>query len=191
MSSLSYSFPAKEGEVCWTEKEAPVKEEDEEVDISVKQEGEEEAVTVKEEEDAFRVKEEEDAVYGVKEEEETGYLGPVSQTHLNKASSGSNDEFSHKMVLRNRSLINTKGAARQHNLARGSRSSTQPGQREPLVNTTWPEGAARQHNLARGSRSSTQPGQREPLVNTTWPDGAPPPLLDFVNSAVLLLKFAD
>jgi hypothetical protein len=82
----------------------------EEEDITVKQEVEGEAVTVKEEEDAFRVKEEEDvtvkgeedAVYGVKEEEvemtyiekeETGYLGPVSQTHL-KASNGSNDEFS-------------------------------------------------------------------------------------------------
>ena len=64
---------------------------------------------------------EEDAVCGVKEKEgemtvtskkeegeevEPGYLGPVSQTHL-KASNGSNDEFSHKMVLRNRSLINT------------------------------------------------------------------------------------
>ena len=95
----------------------------EEKDITVKQEVESGAVTVKEEEDAFRVKEEddvtvkgeEDAVYGVKEEgeemtvtskeeEEPGYLGPVSQTHL-KASNGSN-EFSHKMVLRNRSLIN-------------------------------------------------------------------------------------
>ena len=40
-----------------------------------------------------------------KEEEETGILGQVSQTHL-KASNGSNDELSHKMVLRNRSLIN-------------------------------------------------------------------------------------
>jgi NurA-like 5'-3' nuclease len=64
---------------------------------------------VKEEEDAFRVKEE-DAVYGVKEEgeemtvtskkeeeEEPGYLVPVSQTHL-KASNGSNDELNRKMV---------------------------------------------------------------------------------------------
>ncbi|XP_070297020.1 zinc finger protein 572-like [Salvelinus sp. IW2-2015] len=113
MRSLSYS-PAKG-----------------EVDITVKQEVESEAVTVKEEEDAFRVKEEEDvtvkgeddAVYGLKEEkgemtatstkeeeeeeEEPGYLGPVSQAHF-KASNGSNDEFSHKMVLRNRSLINTR-----------------------------------------------------------------------------------
>jgi hypothetical protein len=106
MRSLSYSPPAKEE------------------NITVKQEVEGEAVTVKEEKDAFRVKEdeditvkeEEDAVYGVKEEEgemtvtsikeETGYLGPVSQTHL-KASNGSNGELSHKMVLRNRSLINT------------------------------------------------------------------------------------
>jgi hypothetical protein len=110
MRSLSH-YPAKE-----------------EGDITVKQEVEGQAVPVKEEEDAFRVKEEEDvtvkeedyAVYGVKEEEEmtltskkeeeedgeTGYLGPVSQTHL-EASNGSNDEFSHKMVLRNRSLINT------------------------------------------------------------------------------------
>ena len=106
MRSLSYS-PAKEDE-----------------DITVKQEVEGEAVTVKEEKDAFRVKEEEDvtvkeeedAVYGVKEEEgemtatsieeETGHLGPVSQTHL-KTSNGSNGELSHKMVLRNRSLIHT------------------------------------------------------------------------------------
>ncbi|XP_042166808.1 zinc finger protein 271-like [Oncorhynchus tshawytscha] len=110
MSSLSYS---------------PVKEE---ADNTVKQEVEGEAVTVKEEEDAFRVDEdvtvkgEKDAVFGVKEEkgemtvtskkeeeeeEEPGYLGPVSQTHL-KESNGSNDEFSQNMVLRNRSLINTK-----------------------------------------------------------------------------------
>uniref|UniRef100_A0A8C8I384 C2H2-type domain-containing protein n=1 Tax=Oncorhynchus tshawytscha TaxID=74940 RepID=A0A8C8I384_ONCTS len=41
------------------------------------------------------------------EEEETGYLGPVSQTHL-KASNGSKDEFSHKTVLRYRSVINTR-----------------------------------------------------------------------------------
>nr|XP_046195218.1 zinc finger protein 91-like [Oncorhynchus gorbuscha] len=40
------------------------------------------------------------------EDEVTGYLGPVSQTHL-KASNG-NDELSHKMVLGNRSLINTR-----------------------------------------------------------------------------------
>ena len=90
MSSLSYS---------------PVKEE---TDNTVKQEVEGEAVTVKEEKDAFRVKEEEDvtvkgeedAVYGLKkegemtvtskkeeEEEETGYLGPVSQTPLNQPAS--------------------------------------------------------------------------------------------------------
>jgi hypothetical protein len=41
-----------------------------------------------------------------KKEEEPGYLGPISQTHL-MASNGSYDEFNHKMVLRNRSLINT------------------------------------------------------------------------------------
>ncbi|KAK6301293.1 hypothetical protein J4Q44_G00293910 [Coregonus suidteri] len=41
------------------------------------------------------------------EEEETGYLVPVSQRHL-KASNGSNDELSRKMVLRNRALINTR-----------------------------------------------------------------------------------
>ncbi|KAM9492790.1 uncharacterized protein ACWYII_004501 isoform 2-T2 [Salvelinus alpinus] len=78
MSSLSYSPPDKEEEVCWTEKEAFVKEEEEEEDVTIqKQEVEGEAVTVKEEEkdvtvkeeeDAFRVKEEEDVT--VKEEEE-------------------------------------------------------------------------------------------------------------------------
>ncbi|XP_071003787.1 gelsolin-related protein of 125 kDa-like isoform X1 [Oncorhynchus clarkii lewisi] len=82
MSSLSYSPPVKEEEVCWTEKEALVKEEE---DVTVKQEVEDEAVTVKEEEkdvtvkeedvtvkeeEAFRVKEEQQAaVFGVKEEE--------------------------------------------------------------------------------------------------------------------------
>jgi hypothetical protein len=110
----------------WSRSYSPSNEED----ITVKQEVECEAVTVKDE-DAFRVKEEEDvtvkgeedAVYGLKEEEwemtvkpkkeeeeekkeETVYLDLVSQTHL-KASNGSNGEFSHKMVLKNRSLINT------------------------------------------------------------------------------------
>ncbi|XP_036796596.1 uncharacterized protein LOC118938253 isoform X2 [Oncorhynchus mykiss] len=91
MSSLNFSPPVKEEEVCWTEKEAlglniVVKEEKEEEDVTVKKEvvGEavtvnkkENDVTVKEEEDAFRVKEEEDvtvkeedAVFGVKEEGE-------------------------------------------------------------------------------------------------------------------------
>jgi hypothetical protein len=41
-----------------------------------------------------------------KKEEETGYLGPVSQRHL-KASNCSNSELSRKMVLGNRALINT------------------------------------------------------------------------------------
>ncbi|XP_064862406.1 neurofilament medium polypeptide-like isoform X2 [Oncorhynchus nerka] len=87
---------------------------EEEKDVSVKEEEdafrvkEEADVTVKEEEDAFRVKEEEgEMTVTSKKEEETGYLGPVSQSHL-KASNGSNNEFSHKMVLRNRSLINTR-----------------------------------------------------------------------------------
>eukprot|EP00063_Salmo_salar_P065245 XP_014040080.1 PREDICTED: uncharacterized protein LOC106593263 [Salmo salar] len=40
------------------------------------------------------------------EEEETGYLGLVSQRHL-MSYSGSNDELSREMVLKNRSLINT------------------------------------------------------------------------------------
>nr|XP_046154117.1 X-linked retinitis pigmentosa GTPase regulator-interacting protein 1-like isoform X2 [Oncorhynchus gorbuscha] len=83
MSSLKYSPPVKEEEVCWTEKEAlglniVVKEEKEEEDVTVKQEVEGEAVTVKEEEeDSFRVKEEdvigkeeEDVAFGVKKEGE-------------------------------------------------------------------------------------------------------------------------
>uniref|UniRef100_A0A674CBR6 C2H2-type domain-containing protein n=1 Tax=Salmo trutta TaxID=8032 RepID=A0A674CBR6_SALTR len=93
MSSLNYSPPVKEEEVCWTEKEAlglniVVKEEKEEEDVTVKQEVEGEAVTVKEEEKDVSVKqeeEEEDVVFGVKkegeitvtlkdEEEETGDL---------------------------------------------------------------------------------------------------------------------
>ncbi|XP_071244521.1 gelsolin-related protein of 125 kDa-like isoform X5 [Salvelinus alpinus] len=90
MSSLSYSPPDKEEVVCWTEKEALVKEEEEEMDVTIQKQVEGETVTVKEEKyvtvkeeaDALRVKEEEDvtvkeeeeekeedAVFGVKEEE--------------------------------------------------------------------------------------------------------------------------
>nr|XP_046197154.1 uncharacterized protein LOC124029509 isoform X2 [Oncorhynchus gorbuscha] len=130
MRSLSYSPSNEEkditvnqevesGAVTVKEEEDAFRVKDEE-DITVNQEVGSGAVTVKEEEDVT-VKGEEDAVYGVKEEgeemtvtskkeeeeeKEPGYLGPVSQTHL-KASNGSNEEFSHKMVLRNRSLINT------------------------------------------------------------------------------------
>ncbi|KAM9492706.1 uncharacterized protein ACWYII_004439 isoform 3-T3 [Salvelinus alpinus] len=63
-----------------------------EEDITVKQEVENEAVTVKEEEDALN--EGEMTVTSKKEEEEekeTGYLVPVSQTHL-KVSDGSKGE---------------------------------------------------------------------------------------------------
>ncbi|XP_036798303.1 cilia- and flagella-associated protein 251-like isoform X3 [Oncorhynchus mykiss] len=68
MSSLSYS-PAEEEEVCWTEKEALVKEEEGEEAITIQKQVEGEAVTVKEEEkDAFRVKEEEYSVFGVEDE---------------------------------------------------------------------------------------------------------------------------
>ena len=83
MSSLSYSPPDKEEEVCWTEKEGlwlnvVVKEEKEEEKVSVKKEVEDEAVPVKEEEDEFRVKEEEDEItvtLGEEEQEEkTGDL---------------------------------------------------------------------------------------------------------------------
>nr|XP_046187244.1 uncharacterized protein LOC124015805 isoform X2 [Oncorhynchus gorbuscha] len=72
MSSIKYSPLVKEA-VCWSEKEALVKEEEEEEDVTVKKEceavtmKEEKYVSVKEEEDAFRVKEEEDVT--VKEEE--------------------------------------------------------------------------------------------------------------------------
>ncbi|KAK6301320.1 hypothetical protein J4Q44_G00294180 [Coregonus suidteri] len=69
MSSLSYSPPAKEEEVCWTEKEALVKEEEEEEDVTIQKQVEGEAVTVKEEEKEVTVKEEEDA-FRVKEEED-------------------------------------------------------------------------------------------------------------------------
>ncbi|KAM9490694.1 uncharacterized protein ACWYII_003228 isoform 4-T4 [Salvelinus alpinus] len=127
MRSLSYSL-VNEEEVCWTEKEALVKEEKEEEDITVKQEVEGEAVTVKkeekdvtvkEEEDAFRlkeeedvtVKEEEDAVFGVKEEGEMAVTSKKEEEEEEetgflgsvsqthlKASNGSNDE---------RALVNT------------------------------------------------------------------------------------
>ncbi|XP_055762234.1 X-linked retinitis pigmentosa GTPase regulator-interacting protein 1-like isoform X2 [Salvelinus fontinalis] len=68
MSSLSYS-PDKEDEVCWTEKETLVKEEEEERDVTIQKQVEGEVVTVKEEEKDVTVKEEEDA-FRVKEEED-------------------------------------------------------------------------------------------------------------------------
>nr|XP_046187269.1 zinc finger protein 189-like [Oncorhynchus gorbuscha] len=89
MSSLNYSPPVKEEEVCWTEKEAlglniVVKEEKEEEDVTVKKEVEVEAVTVKEEEkdvtvkeekDTLRVKEEEDVTVKEEEKEEDAVFG--------------------------------------------------------------------------------------------------------------------
>ncbi|XP_036831392.1 uncharacterized protein LOC110521943 isoform X2 [Oncorhynchus mykiss] len=118
MSSLNFSPPVKEEEVCWTEEEGlwlnvVVKEEEEDVKIQKQVEGE--AVTVKEEEkDSFgvkeevvTVKEEEDAVFGVKkegeitvtlkdEEEEIGYLintreRPDSHYDSRKSPSGKPD----------------------------------------------------------------------------------------------------
>uniref|UniRef100_A0A673XZH7 C2H2-type domain-containing protein n=1 Tax=Salmo trutta TaxID=8032 RepID=A0A673XZH7_SALTR len=107
MSSLNYSPPVKEEEVCWTEKEAlglniVVKEEKEEEDFTVKQEVEGEAVTVKDEEKDVSVKQEEeedDAVFGVKkegeitvtledEEEETGDLSNTRERRDYHGSSG-------------------------------------------------------------------------------------------------------
>uniref|UniRef100_A0A8C7DC33 C2H2-type domain-containing protein n=1 Tax=Oncorhynchus kisutch TaxID=8019 RepID=A0A8C7DC33_ONCKI len=97
MSSPIYCPPAKEEEVCWTEKEGlwlniVVKEED----VTVKQEVEGEAVTVKEEEkDAFKVKEEEDvtikeedAVFGVKEGEITVTLKEEKEEHEQEEETG-------------------------------------------------------------------------------------------------------
>ncbi|XP_055772135.1 cilia- and flagella-associated protein 251-like, partial [Salvelinus fontinalis] len=61
MSSLNYSSPAKEEEVCWTEKEALA------LNIVVKEE--EEGITVKGEKEPFRMKKEEEEAVIVKEEE--------------------------------------------------------------------------------------------------------------------------
>nr|XP_046197663.1 ribosome biogenesis protein BOP1 homolog [Oncorhynchus gorbuscha] len=111
-SSLKLNHvPAEEEEVCWMEKEALVKEVEEEEAVTIQKQVEVEAVTVKEEKDvsakeegdSFRVNKEGDddvsvneeegevTVTSENEEEETGYLGPVSQAHL-KASDGSNDD---------------------------------------------------------------------------------------------------
>ncbi|XP_045568015.1 zinc finger protein 771-like [Salmo salar] len=101
MSSLMYSSPTKEEEVCWTEKEAlwlniVVKEEKEDA-FRVKEERD---VTVKEEEE----EKEEDAVFGVKKEgeitviltEESGDLitireGPDSHSDSGETPSGEPD----------------------------------------------------------------------------------------------------
>jgi hypothetical protein len=56
MSSLSYSLPAEEEAVCWTEKEVLVKEEEEEKDVTIQKQVEGEAVTGKEEEKDVTVK---------------------------------------------------------------------------------------------------------------------------------------
>ncbi|XP_064872202.1 trichohyalin-like [Oncorhynchus nerka] len=85
MSSLNYSSPAKEEDVCCTEKEAlalNIVVEDEEVDVTVKEEKEpfrmkkeeEETVIVKEEDaviekESFRMKKEEEETVIVKEED--------------------------------------------------------------------------------------------------------------------------
>uniref|UniRef100_A0AAZ3PW00 C2H2-type domain-containing protein n=1 Tax=Oncorhynchus tshawytscha TaxID=74940 RepID=A0AAZ3PW00_ONCTS len=112
-SSLKLNpVPAEEEAVIWMEKEALVKEVEEEEAVTIQKQVEVEAVTVKEEKDvsvkeegdSFRVNKEGDDDVSVnkeegevtvtsenEEEEETGYLGPVSQAHL-KASDGSNDE---------------------------------------------------------------------------------------------------
>ena len=67
MTSLSYSPPDKEEEVCWTEKEGLW------LNVVVKEEKEEEDVTVTKVEDedvAVKEEKEEDPVFGVKEEGE-------------------------------------------------------------------------------------------------------------------------
>jgi hypothetical protein len=62
MSSLNYSPPVKEENICWTEKEALVKEEADTIQEQV------EGGAVKEvEEDAFRVEDED--LFGMKDEE--------------------------------------------------------------------------------------------------------------------------
>nr|XP_046166515.1 zinc finger and SCAN domain-containing protein 21-like [Oncorhynchus gorbuscha] len=113
MSSLSYSLPAEEEEVCWT-----VKEEKEEEAVPVKKEVAGEAVTVKEEEEAFRVKQEEakeqegeitvtldeEDVFGL-DEERTGNLiniGAISDCHsdIGKSPSGEPDPETSKPVRR-------------------------------------------------------------------------------------------
>ena len=96
MSSFNYSSPAKEVDVCCTEKEAlalniVVKEEEEDITVRGEKEAfrikmeEEEAVFVKEEKEPFReeedavsIKVKEEDVLGVKEEE-TEYLINTSE----------------------------------------------------------------------------------------------------------------
>ena len=60
MSTLNYSPPAKEEEVCWTEKEGLWLKVVEEEDVKIQKQVEGEDVTVKEEEKDVTVKEEED-----------------------------------------------------------------------------------------------------------------------------------
>nr|XP_046187245.1 glutamic acid-rich protein-like isoform X3 [Oncorhynchus gorbuscha]XP_046187277.1 glutamic acid-rich protein-like [Oncorhynchus gorbuscha]XP_046188231.1 glutamic acid-rich protein-like [Oncorhynchus gorbuscha] len=91
MSSPSYSPPDKEEVVCWTEKEALVKEEAEEEAVTIHKQVEGEGVTVKEEEkDAFRVKEEEDVT--VKEEDEDAVFGVEDEVKEDEDVFGMKDE---------------------------------------------------------------------------------------------------
>ncbi|XP_035602984.1 zinc finger protein 436-like [Oncorhynchus keta] len=93
MSSLSYSPPAEEEVVCWTEKEAlglnvVVKEEKEEDDVTVKQEEE-----GKEEDAVFEVNDEKEGERTVVLTEESGDLittreGPDSHSDSGKSPSG-------------------------------------------------------------------------------------------------------
>ena len=78
---LNNPVPAEEELVCWMEKEALVKEEEEEEAVTIQKQVEGEAVTVKKEEKDVTVKEEEDitvkeneddAVFGVEDEEVFG-----------------------------------------------------------------------------------------------------------------------
>uniref|UniRef100_A0AAZ3RGU1 Wilms tumor protein homolog n=1 Tax=Oncorhynchus tshawytscha TaxID=74940 RepID=A0AAZ3RGU1_ONCTS len=104
MSSINYSPPVKEEEVCWEAKEALVKEEAEEEDVTVKKEGE--AVTVKEEEKDVSVKEEEDA-FRVKEEE----AGTVKEEEAEKEEDAVFEVEEKERILTEESgdLITTRG----------------------------------------------------------------------------------
>ncbi|XP_070297283.1 gelsolin-related protein of 125 kDa-like isoform X3 [Salvelinus sp. IW2-2015] len=146
MSSLNYSPPVKEEEVCWTEKEAlglniVVKEEEEEEDITVKQELEGEAVTVKEEEKDVSVKEEEDVFRVIEEEgvtvkEEAAVFGVKKEGEITVTLKDEEEEIGD--LINTRAVKKWNSKATEHDISRAVGDHLKPLVEPAVVFTTPP-----------------------------------------------------